>query len=88
VLKITTIVTMALLAGCASVPTMQELEQQAFISGDWSAVEKRERSLLRRQMRAGEQCPAGKMRVFEAHITMSHCSCVAGDMTRSILAGR
>ena len=30
------------LTGCVSMPTLEQLEEQAFLTGDWSAVEQRE----------------------------------------------
>ena len=76
-----------LLAGCGSYTTMEELERQAFLTGDWSAVEKRERIIERRKMRRGTFCPAGSVAVCESFAGSDRCSCVESDSLRDVLAG-
>ncbi len=44
---------LSFLIGCAPVATLEELEAQAYVSGDWSEVEKRERIIARREARKG-----------------------------------
>ena len=39
------------LGGCGSYSTLEELEQEAMLTGDWSRVEQRERILAKRAMR-------------------------------------
>lgn len=75
-------------AGCGTYTPMEQLEQQALLTGDWSAVEKRERMLLRRKMRQGNVCTAGKVAVCEGMITADRCVCVESASVRTILAGR
>jgi hypothetical protein len=53
------ILAFCVLAGCATGPTLEQLEADALMTGDWSLVEKREQQLRRRQMRAAYQCPNG-----------------------------
>ncbi len=48
---------LSFLVGCAPVTTLEELEAQAYVSGDWSAVDKRERMIARREARMGPTCP-------------------------------
>ena len=82
------VLTVVLLAGCGTTVPMEELERQAFLTGDWSAVEKRERMLERRKMRRGNLCPSGAIAVCESLAGTSRCSCVETDSLRAILAGR
>ena len=77
-----------LLGGCGSYQTLEELEKQAFLTGDWSAVERRERIIQRRKARSGNICPAGSVAVCEAFAGSSRCSCVESDNVHAILAGR
>ncbi len=48
-----------LLGGCASFASLEELEAQAMLTGDWSAVERRERIIARREAQDAVQCPSG-----------------------------
>ena len=79
--------TVLLLAGCGTTISMEELEKQAFLTGDWSAVEKRERAIERRRLRRGHYCPDGAIAVCEGMGGISRCSCVEADDLRAILAG-
>ncbi len=45
------------LTGCVSMPTLEQLEDQALLTGDWSAVEQREKLIARRDSRRGMKCP-------------------------------
>jgi len=88
-MKVAVLVISALLvAGCGSMPSMEVLEQQAFLTGDWSAVEKRERMIERRKMRNGNICPAGHVAVCESFGGTDRCSCVERDSVYSVIFGR
>jgi len=50
---------MIVLAGCASRPTLEQLQQDALVTGDWSAVEKREQFLRKIRGRSDVYCPQG-----------------------------
>ena len=80
--------TFALIAGCGTVTPMAELERQALLTGDWSAVEKRERSIQRRAARQGNICPAGHVAVCERFAGTKRCGCIESDNLQAILAGR
>ena len=87
-MKTLLVLSVVLLAGCTMSPTLEQLETQAFLSGDWSAVEKRERALLRRKMRTSVQCPAGHVAVCEGVMRMENCGCMKNSAVRNMLAGR
>ncbi len=74
------------LTGCGSMSSLEELEQQAFLTGDWSAVEQRERMIARREARKGIQCPAGQTGYCETRIRQSRCACIDNSVLRSALA--
>lgn len=78
----------SLIAGCSGMTPMAELEQQALLTGDWSAVEQRERILQRRKARMGSQCPSGRVAVCESFAGKNRCGCVESDNLHAILAGR
>jgi hypothetical protein len=75
-MKILSVLILVGLAGCTIGPTLEELETQALLSGDWSAVEKRERSLARRQARQGPNCPAGYVAYCEDRFYDNVCTCL------------
>ena len=44
------------LAGCASKPTLTELEEQALATGDWTEVEAREKGMSRLRRSTEQEC--------------------------------
>lgn len=81
------ILTVFLVTGCGTYHSMEELEHQAMLTGDWSAVEKRERILERRKSRSRKICPAGLVAVCDSALPAERCSCVETDNLRAILTG-
>ena len=66
----------AILAGCSGSPTLEELEDEAIVAGDWSAVEERERLIEHKKKGKQLDCPSGSISVcFESGLT-SDCKCV------------
>ena len=82
------VLTFSLIAGCGTVTPMAELERQALLTGDWSAVEQRERILQRRKARQGALCPPGKVSVCESFAQSKRCTCIESDNLHAILDGR
>ena len=82
------VLTVFLVAGCGTYTSMEQLEQQALLTGDWSAVEKRERMLLRRKTRHGSICAGGQVAVCEGITSAERCTCVNSAKIRTILAIR
>ena len=75
-----------LLSGCGTTLSLEELENQALLTGDWSAVEARERAIARREARRGIQCPAGRVSVCESFVGSTRCQCVTQDGVRRMMA--
>lgn len=77
-----------LLCGCATSLPMAQLEQQAMLTGDWSAVEKRERLKARRAERNGPSC--GRGFVSYCVVTGGHdrCTCITGQSLRTVFSSR
>ena len=73
------------LGGCGSYQTLEELEQQAFISGDWSEVEKRERIIAKRRARSGATCGSGQTQYCEKWGATSRCTCMKADSLQDML---
>ena len=73
------------LSGCGTFQTLEELEQEAMISGDWSAVEKRERIIAKRRSRSSSVCPAGQMNYCENWGATERCGCVRRDLLQNTL---
>ena len=87
-MKIATMFAIFLLVGCTAQPTMDELESQAFTTGDWSAVEAREHAIARRAIRSGRQCPDGYISYCEKNFRGKRCSCQRRDSLSVVVTGR
>ena len=74
-----------LLGGCGTYHTLEELEAQALVTGDWSAVEQRERILAKRRQRHAQVCPTGKTLFCEQWGATEKCTCMKGADLRNIL---
>lgn len=64
------------LVACAPMPTLEQLEDQANLTGDWSQVEKRERAMQRRQAPQSLKCPDRYITFCVKKINTMKCSCV------------
>ena len=84
-MRLLSLLAVLLVTGCSTVTPMEELERQALLTGDWSAVEKRERILLRRQMNRGMACPNGYIGYCVEQGGRPECSCVERDVFRTAL---
>ena len=76
------------LGGCGSFSTMVELEHQAMLTGDWSAVEQRERIIARRKAKQGPTCGSGQISYCESYVGTMHCRCVGSGAVRDVLAAQ
>ncbi len=74
------------LTGCMSMPTLEQLEEQALLTGDWTAVEKREKLIAKRERIQGPQCPAGMIAYCEGHLGQKRCGCVSNAEMRALLS--
>lgn len=75
------------MVGCADLKTLEELELAALQSGDWSAVEQRERAIAKRRARAANACPSGLTKVCSGSVLRQHCYCSSDDDVRDFLDG-
>ncbi len=84
--KVLALLAALLLTGCGSMPSLEQLEDQAFLSGDWSAVEKRERLIARRIAIRGPQCPVGMVAFCEKRGVQKRCGCADKTEMRELLS--
>lgn len=87
-MRIGLILVLGILTGCTAQQTLEELEAEAAITGDWSEVEKRERVIARRKARLGAECPNGYISYCESWGGEKRCGCVRRGRMSDILAGR
>lgn len=80
-----TLMALVLLSACGSVKTLEQLEAEAMLSGDWAAVEMRERTLARRAARRGPACPYGQVSVCDMSFGTSRCTCVDSERLGAFL---
>ena len=78
------VLALILLAGCAGVTPLEQLEAEALISGDWTAVERRERTIARRDSRK-THCPPGTVGYCEVDFGTNACTCIKSGAMRSFI---
>ncbi len=86
-MKYTVVLVALFMVGCAPIATMEELEMQAALTGDWTEVQKREAQIARRQARRGIQCPSGQVSFCETFAAKARCACVSRDVMLDAFAG-
>ena len=85
---ITTLFCLLMLTGCAAYVPIEDLRAQALLSGDWSDVEKRERTIAKREARSGSACPKGAVLMCETRLGDDRCECVGRSSASRVLTGR
>lgn len=85
-MKVGLLVVICFLAGCAAQPSLEQLEEQALVTGNWSAVEARERTIQKRNSRAGIQCPKGYVGYCERRVVTENCACIDRRTFNSLMA--
>lgn len=76
------LVAVTMLCACAQVKTLEELEREAMETGDWSAVEKREKKLAEQQARREAGCRGTETLMCDHIGGVSRCYCA--PMTEKI----
>lgn len=87
-MKVLVLLGVIFLTGCGSTATLEQLEDQAFLTGDWSAVERRERIIAKREARKAPQCPAGLVSYCEIRVGQRRCACVDREELTAVLSFR
>ena len=65
------------LAGCAARPSLEQLEDEALASGDWTAVEHREAMNRKRGLTEVAECPVHQTKVCVEDGSSDSCFCAA-----------
>ena len=77
------ILTLAISAGCATRPSMEELELEAMRTGDWSSVEKRERMDRRMGLvNPDNTCHDDAILLCSKKGAREQCDCVTPNVVR------
>jgi hypothetical protein len=79
---------LCVLAGCSTGPTLEQLEAEALVTGDWSRVEQREARLARHKQRSGISCPPGTIGYCKAFMSDMECECVSQQSVYMMLNRR
>ena len=85
-MKTLSLLAVCLMSGCGMLPSLDELETEAMLTGDWSAVEQRERSIARRMAALPVQCPDGYVAICEENFADRNCACASGDSFRAMFS--
>ncbi|MGI9249356.1 MAG: hypothetical protein ACR2QI_10095 [Woeseiaceae bacterium] len=75
-MKFVILLTLALVVGCVSRPTLEQLEDEANTTGDWSAVEKREELIKERLESTAPGCPVGQRKKCYEEQSGIECYCL------------
>jgi hypothetical protein len=75
-MKTITLTTLLVLAACGSQTTLEELEQEALATGNWTEVKKRELALKRSSKNSSKSCPNGFVNVCLESGMNIDCECV------------
>ena len=70
------LVAVLLLCACAERKTLRELEVEALQTGDWSAVERREKKMAELQAKREANCKPNQTLVCETLASTSRCYCI------------
>ena len=74
-MRLLTLAVIGVLAGCVGQPTLEELEAEALVTGDWEAVERRE-GLLDWRYRNSNRCREGWTRICTGPEITPKCECL------------
>jgi hypothetical protein len=80
-MKSAVLVASVIFVGCAPRPPLEQLEDEALVTGDWAAVERREEMTKDRLEAAGPSCSAGERKrcVEEQSGIQCYCLSLADD---------
>lgn len=77
-----------LTVACAPMKSLEELEEEALRSGDWTLVEEREALIAKRASRRPMQCANGLVSVCEKSVGLYRCQCVGKGAMVDAIASR
>ena len=74
--KFVILFTLVIAAGCASRPTLEQLEDEAMTTGEWTAVERREEVIKERRESTAPGCPVGLIKKCFEEQSGIQCYCL------------
>ncbi len=77
-----------LMLGCAPMPTLEELEAEALRTGDWTAVEERERLIAKREARRPQKCGGDLISICQKSVGRYDCQCVTKNVVTQVFTSR
>ncbi len=77
-----------LAVACAPMKSLEELEDDALQTGDWSLVEEREALIAKRNARRPLQCPSGQLSLCERSVGRYRCQCIGKASMTGALTSR
>ena len=88
-MKVFGLLILLFVVGCAPMKSLEQLEADAMMTGDWSAVEERERAIARKTERQSTRltCPSGYI-TFCQNYGQERCGCVSRRSMQDVFAGR
>jgi hypothetical protein len=79
-MKVAILILALSLGGCSSMSSsLEELEEEAMVSGDWTEVEKRERMLARKNNGSNLSCPKDRVKVCVDIGMGNECHCAKAE---------
>jgi hypothetical protein len=75
-MKFIILVTLVIVVGCAPRPTLEQLEDEANVTGDWAAVEHREELVKKHLEATAPGCPVGQSEKCVEEQTGIQCYCL------------
>lgn len=75
-MKFLILCTLMIVVGCAARPTLEQLENEANKTGDWTAVERREDLIKKRLETTAPGCPVGLSKKCYQEIFGIECYCI------------
>jgi len=86
-MNIVILVMLIIVVGCAQRPTLDQLEDEALVTGKWTTVERREELIKKRLESTAPGCPVGLSKKCFEELSGIQCYCIkrAVDPSGAIL---
>lgn len=75
-MKFVILFSLVVVASCALSPTLEQLEDEAITTGDWTAVERREEVVKERLETSAPGCPVGLIKKCVEEPSGIQCYCI------------
>jgi len=82
-MNIVILVTLLIVAGCAPRPPLEQLEDEASVTGDWAAVEHREELVKKHLEATAPGCPVGQRKKCVEEQSGIQCYCLPSAKTHN-----